>query len=80
MEPDTNSGDYILTVYFSLQRHDPLLLASIVGFIINHFKVGNRGLPVDFDEVDVHTAENKVAYVTYVRSYSDQLKMKVVLE
>ena len=80
LEPDTNSGDYILTVYFSLQRHDPLLLASIVGFDINHFKVGNRGLPVDFDRVDVHTAENEVAYVTYVRSYSDQLKMKVVLE
>ena len=59
-----NSGDYNLTVYFSLQRHDPLLLASIVGFTISHFKINSNGRPEDFTRVDVHTAENKVAYVT----------------
>ena len=59
LEPDVYTGIYNLTIYISLLTHDPLLLASILGIQVNHFKpVGIR--PEDFVEEEISTSENMV--------------------
>ena len=65
-----NTGIYNFTVYFALPRRDPLLLATVLSFMVIHFKMDDRNFPVDLTSEEVHTAENKVmtiAKVTYVR-------------
>ena len=37
---DKYTGDYNVTVYLSLQRHDPLLLASLLSYTVTLFSFG----------------------------------------
>lgn len=39
---DNYTGDYNVTVYLSLQRHDPLLLASLISYTVILFEVKSR--------------------------------------
>ena len=55
-----HSGIYNLTVFFSLLKHDPLLLATIIRFSVTQSKLGDSIYPVDFTRVDIHPAENTV--------------------
>ena len=57
IKADVDSGIYNFTVYISLLRHDPLLLATILGFRIQLF-YQDRSLPPESKEVD--KVENKV--------------------
>ena len=37
---DKYTGDYNITLYLSLQRHDPLLLASLISYGVTIFRFG----------------------------------------
>ena len=53
------SGVYTLTVYVSLLRHDPLLLASITNFHFNLIRLESNQ-PTVYDRDTLTTTENKV--------------------
>lgn len=54
------SGVYTLTVYVSLLRHDPLLLASITNFHFNLIRILESNQPTVYDRETLTTTENKV--------------------
>ena len=54
------SGVYTLTVYVSLLRHDPLLLASITNFHFNLIRILESGQQIVQDRDTLTTTENKV--------------------
>ena len=54
------SGVYTLTVYVSLLRHDPLLLASITNFHFNLIRILESNQPTVYDRETLITTENKV--------------------
>ena len=57
IKADVDSGIYNFTVYISLLRRDPLLLATINGFTIQLLDE-DRSLPPE--SKDVNSVENKV--------------------
>ena len=65
LEPNVYSGIYNFTVYISLRRQDPLLLATLRGFQVLLNKIDDRGFPIPFDDNDVNREDNKVIKQLY---------------
>ena len=57
LEPDMNTGIYNFTLYISLLRHDPLLLAGVVFFDVNLFNTRDNKFVTCGD---IHRELNKV--------------------
>lgn len=57
LEPDVNSGLYNFTLYISILRRDPLLLASIKSFEV---LIVNSSKPTRFSRHPIVFIENKV--------------------
>lgn len=62
LEADKYSAAYTLTVYVSLLKRDPLLLASIESFQFILLRLLETGQPVVHDSNTTTTTENKVHY------------------
>ena len=64
LEADMYSAAYTLTVYVSLLRRDPLLLASILNFQFTLIRILESGQPIIHTSNTTTTTENKVHYLS----------------
>ena len=61
LEPDMYSGIYNFTVYIALLRHEPLLLASVLGFRVRLNEISENGRFFLSEAMEATVINDKVA-------------------